>query len=104
MIGNLEDYISDTATYTTRGRLGEILCLIPVLKSISSEMIEIIQFTKLFGFAEVDALIQEMLLNREDNDAMSVFNGLGNSGLQQQELQQMPQQPVNYADANRGKT
>lgn len=34
IICNLEDYVADNCQYTGRGRLGEILCLIPTLQSI----------------------------------------------------------------------
>ena len=64
LICNLEDYINDHVQFSARGRLGEILCLIPTLKSISNELVELVQFNKLFGFVEVDRLIQEMLLSR----------------------------------------
>lgn len=45
-----------------RGRFGEILLLLPVLQSITWQMIEQIQFAKLFGVAHIDSLLQEMLL------------------------------------------
>ena len=64
IICNLEDYILEHCQYTARGRLGEILCLIPTLQAISCELVDTIQFSKILGYAEVDALINEMLLNR----------------------------------------
>jgi len=57
----LEDYISDRQ-YDSRGRFGEILLTLPALQSISWQMIEQIQFAKLFGMARIDNLLQEMLL------------------------------------------
>lgn len=45
-----------------RGRFGEILLMLPVLQSITWQMIEQIQFAKLFGMAHIDSLLQEMLL------------------------------------------
>lgn len=45
-----------------RGRFGEILLMLPVLQSITWQMIEQIQFAKLFGVAHIDSLLQEMLL------------------------------------------
>lgn len=45
-----------------RGRFGEILLMLPVLQSIERQMIEQIQFAKLFGVAHIDSLLQEMLL------------------------------------------
>ncbi|XP_063227646.1 hepatocyte nuclear factor 4-gamma isoform X3 [Bacillus rossius redtenbacheri] len=58
---NLEDYISDRQ-YDSRGRFGEILLALPALQSITWQMIEQIQFAKLFGVARIDSLLQEMLL------------------------------------------
>lgn len=58
---NLEDYINDRQ-YDSRGRFGEILLLLPALQSITWQMIEQIQFAKLFGMARIDSLLQEMLL------------------------------------------
>ncbi|EEC11216.1 zinc finger, C4 type, putative [Ixodes scapularis] len=58
---NLEDYINDRQ-YDSRGRFGEIMLLLPTLQSITWQMIEQIQFAKLFGMTKVDNLLQEMLL------------------------------------------
>lgn len=58
---NLEDYINDRQ-YDSRGRFGEMLLLLPALQSITWQMIEQIQFAKLFGTAKIDNLLQEMLL------------------------------------------
>ena len=71
IICNLEDYILEHCQYTARGRLGEILCLIPTLQAISCELVDTIQFSKILGYAEVDALINEMLLNRGNNKLKS---------------------------------
>ena len=61
-------------------------------------MIEIIQFNQLFGFAEVDALIQEMLLSRDDNQSMRVYS----ANPANQEGHEMSQQSVNYIEGPRG--
>jgi len=58
---NLEDYISDRQ-YSSRGRFGELLLTLPALQSITWQMIEQIQFAKLFGVTRIDSLLQEMLL------------------------------------------
>uniref|UniRef100_A0A672MFA0 Hepatocyte nuclear factor 4-alpha-like n=1 Tax=Sinocyclocheilus grahami TaxID=75366 RepID=A0A672MFA0_SINGR len=58
---SLEDYINDRQ-YDSRGRFGELLLLLPMLQSITWQMIEQIQFVKLFGMAKIDNLLQEMLL------------------------------------------
>lgn len=65
---NLEDYINDRQ-YDSRGRFGEILLLLPALQSITWQMIEQIQFAKLFGMAKVDNLLQEMLLGGANTDS-----------------------------------
>lgn len=62
---NLEDYISDRQ-YDSRGRFGELLLTLPPLQSITWQMIEQIQFAKLFGVAHIDNLLQEMLLGGEE--------------------------------------
>jgi len=61
----LEDYISDRQ-YDSRGRFGELLLVLPGLQSVSWQMIEQIQFAKLFGMARIDNLLQEMLLGGEN--------------------------------------
>ncbi|XP_076470586.1 hepatocyte nuclear factor 4-gamma-like isoform X4 [Babylonia areolata] len=66
---NLEDYIADRQ-YDTRGRFGEILLMLPALQSITWQMIEQIQFAKLFGVAHIDSLLQEMLLGGANADAV----------------------------------
>lgn len=45
-----------------RGRFGEILLLLPILQSITWQMIDQIQCAKFFGVAQIDTLLQEMLL------------------------------------------
>lgn len=64
---NLEDYISDRQ-YDSRGRFGELLLTLPALQSITWQMIEQIQFAKLFGVAKIDSLLQEMLLGGSSGD------------------------------------
>ncbi|XP_018583394.1 hepatocyte nuclear factor 4-gamma [Scleropages formosus] len=58
---SLEDYINDRQ-YDSRGRFGELLLLLPALQSITWQMVEQLQFVKLFGLAKIDNLLQEMLL------------------------------------------
>ncbi|XP_019758847.1 hepatocyte nuclear factor 4-gamma isoform X5 [Dendroctonus ponderosae] len=69
---NLEDYISDRQ-YDSRGRFGELLLTLPPLQSITWQMIEQIQFAKLFGVTHIDSLLQEMLLGDP------ILGGLDNS-------------------------
>ena len=70
---HLEDYINDRQ-YDSRGRFGEILLLFPPLQSITWQMIEQIQFARLFGVAKVDNLLQEMLLG--GRLTLLLFDGL----------------------------
>jgi len=63
---NLEDYINDRQ-YDSRGRFGEILLLLPTLQNITWQMIEQIQFVRIFGVAHVDNLLLEMLLGQCDS-------------------------------------
>ncbi|RZF48374.1 hypothetical protein LSTR_LSTR007541 [Laodelphax striatellus] len=73
---NLEDYISDRQ-YDSRGRFGELLLTLPALQSITWQMIEQIQFAKLFGVARIDSLLQEMLLGGATTDANNQQNNTG---------------------------
>lgn len=70
IMNNLEDYVSDRQ-YDSRGRFGEIMMVLPVLQSITWQMIEQIQFAKLFGVAHIDSLLQEMLLGGDSPDPTS---------------------------------
>ncbi|XP_065358287.1 transcription factor HNF-4 homolog isoform X2 [Calliphora vicina] len=81
ILNNLEDYVSDRQ-YESRGRFGEILLILPVLQSITMQMIEQIQFAKIFGVAHIDSLLQEMLLGGElaDNNAPLTPPNLNNYG------------------------
>ncbi|XP_042907143.1 hepatocyte nuclear factor 4-gamma isoform X2 [Parasteatoda tepidariorum] len=79
---SLEDYINDRQ-YESRGRFGEILLLLPALQSITWQMIEQIQFAKLFGMAKIDNLLQEMLLGGASNEsAAATSNALSDSNTQ----------------------
>jgi hypothetical protein len=48
--------------YDSRGRFGEMLLLLPTLHNLAQQMIEIIQYLKHFGGANIDSLLTEMLL------------------------------------------
>ncbi|XP_067095806.1 hepatocyte nuclear factor 4-alpha isoform X1 [Osmerus mordax] len=72
---SLEDYINDRQ-YDSRGRFGELLLLLPTLQSITWQMIEQIQFVKLFGMAKIDNLLQEMLLGGSANEALHAPHSL----------------------------
>ena len=58
---NLEDYIAEGA-HDSRGRFGEILLTLTSLQSITWQMIEQISIAKTCGVAQIDNLLQEMLL------------------------------------------
>lgn len=57
----LEDHIAKDQ-YDSRGKFGELLLMLPTMQSIAKEMIEQVQFARLFGVVKVDNLLQEMLL------------------------------------------
>ncbi|NP_001081539.1 hepatocyte nuclear factor 4-beta [Xenopus laevis] len=76
---NLEDYINDRQ-FDSRGRFSDILLLLPPLQSITWQMIEQVQFAKLFGVARIDSLLQEMLLGGTTMDGGQYINS-GHSSL-----------------------
>lgn len=86
---SLEDYINDRQ-YDSRGRFGELLLLLPTLQSITWQMIEQIQFIKLFGMAKIDNLLQEMLLGGPcpAQEGMRGGRGWGGRALQETSLRQ----------------
>ena len=57
----LEDHIAKDQ-YDSRGKFGELLLMLPTMQSIAKEMIDQVQFARLFGVVKVDDLLQEMLL------------------------------------------
>jgi nuclear factor 4 len=77
---NLEDYISDRQ-YDSRGRFGELLLTLPALQSITWQMIEQIQFAKLFGVAHIDSLLQEMLLGGASIDTNPAMMTVANTNV-----------------------
>jgi len=77
---SLEEYINERS-FDCRGKFGEMLLLLPTLQSSAANMVEQLQFARLFGVARVDNLLQEMLL--------------GGSGVQDQlDALAMPQSPT----------
>jgi len=75
---NLEDYISDRQ-YETCGRFAELLLTLPALQSITWQMIEQIQFAKLFGMAHIEPLLQEMLLGGINAPTYIQYNNNNNN-------------------------
>ena len=69
----LEDYINDRQ-YEKRGRFGEMLLLLPSLQSIAAQMVEQLQFVRLFGTTRIDNLLQEMLLGGKFNGPVTERN------------------------------
>nr|ASL70604.1 nuclear receptor [Brachionus koreanus] len=67
---NLEDYVNEERLYDSRGRFGEMLLLLPTLHNLSQQMIEIVQYLKHFGGANIDNLLSEMLLGNIDINPM----------------------------------
>ena len=62
---SLEDYINDKCYDVPKGKFGELLLLLPTLQSVAVQMVEQLQFARLFGVTKVDNLLQEMLLGGE---------------------------------------
>lgn len=77
---SLEDYINDRQ-YDSRGRFGEILLLLPALQSITWQMIEQIQFAKLFGMAKIDNLLQEMLLGGASSESSATITSSASTAM-----------------------
>ncbi|KAM9069093.1 hepatocyte nuclear factor 4-beta-like [Sarcophilus harrisii] len=78
---NLEDYVTDRQ-YDSRGRFSDLLLLLPPLQSITWQMIEQIQFVKLFGMARIDSLLQEMLLGGNTMEMPQYHSGMPSLNLE----------------------
>ncbi|XP_044515337.1 hepatocyte nuclear factor 4-beta-like [Gracilinanus agilis] len=78
---NLEDYVTDRQ-YDSRGRFSDLLLLLPPLQSITWQMIEQIQFVKLFGMARIDSLLQEMLLGGNTMEMPQYHSGMPSINLE----------------------
>uniref|UniRef100_A0A8C5QBY2 Hepatocyte nuclear factor 4-beta-like n=1 Tax=Leptobrachium leishanense TaxID=445787 RepID=A0A8C5QBY2_9ANUR len=78
---SLEDYINDRQ-YDSRGRFSDILLLLPPLQSITWQMIEQVQFAKLFGVARIDSLLQEMLLGGSAMETQYMHSGSASMNLE----------------------
>lgn len=50
-------------------RYGNILLLVPALKALAQVLIENMTLTKFFGFAEVDSLLSEFILDSPTDEA-----------------------------------
>ncbi|XP_020624572.1 hepatocyte nuclear factor 4-gamma-like isoform X3 [Orbicella faveolata] len=78
----LEDHIAKDQ-YDSRGKFGELLLMLPTMQSIAKEMIDQVQFARLFGVVKVDNLLQEMLLGganiAEQLDAASIVPPLAST-------------------------
>lgn len=94
---NLEDYINDRQ-YDSRGRFGEMLLLLPALQSITWQMIEQIQFAKLFGTAKIDNLLQEMLLGGANAETTQLANNNTVQAISTMSPQGMIMNTINYSD------
>uniref|UniRef100_M4A0D7 Hepatocyte nuclear factor 4-beta-like n=1 Tax=Xiphophorus maculatus TaxID=8083 RepID=M4A0D7_XIPMA len=65
----------EEATCDQRGRLGELLLILPALQSVSWQMVETLHLAKLLGEARLDSLLQEMLLG--EGTATNQWQGAG---------------------------
>lgn len=95
---NLEDYVSDHQ-YDNRGRFGKILLLLPSLQSISLQMIEQIQFVRLFGVAHIDSLLQEMLLGGSTTEVNGTGGPISNAPGSYVSSNESPSSPLTPANA-----
>ncbi|KAM8762097.1 hepatic nuclear factor 4, beta [Acanthopagrus schlegelii] len=59
----------EEATCERRGRFGELLLILPALQSVAWQMVETLHFAQLLGEAQMDNLLQEMLLGEGANTA-----------------------------------
>ena len=94
---NLEDYINDRQ-YDSRGRFGEMLLTLPALQSISWQMIEQIQFVRLFGVTHIDSLLQEMLLGGSSADLSGTNQTIDNDTILTQPNLEMVMQEINSSE------
>lgn len=75
----LEDYTNDRQ-YESRGRLVQMVLLLPTLQSVTWQMIEMIQMAKSVGKTCVDSLLQEMLLGGMVGPTAYHYEQAANSG------------------------
>lgn len=61
---DLMNYMNDKQ-YCHPGRFGDLLLMLPDLRMITQMMVQQVSFAKLTGFAQIDDLLQEMLLAGE---------------------------------------
>lgn len=57
--------MNEERLYDSRGRFGEMLLLLPTLHNLAQQMIDIVQYMKHFGVANIDNLLIEMLLGEK---------------------------------------
>lgn len=94
---NLEDYVNEERIYDSRGRFGEMLLILPTLHTLAQRMIEIVQYMKHFGVANIDSLLTEMLLGNIDiNPFTSKVDNSSNT------IQNNSQNTVNSSEINDG--
>ena len=77
---SLEDYINDKCYDVPKGKFGELLLLLPTLQSVAVQMVEQLQFARLFGVTKVDNLLQEMLLGGNFK-LLLIFSNLSLNGI-----------------------
>ncbi|MEQ2202689.1 hypothetical protein XENOCAPTIV_012476 [Xenoophorus captivus] len=79
----------EEATCEQRGRLGELLLILPSLQSVAWQMVETLHLAALLGEARMDSLLQEMLLGE------GTAKGQG-SGLKHEQQNNLRSSPATF--------
>ncbi|KYN22155.1 Transcription factor HNF-4 like protein [Trachymyrmex cornetzi] len=99
----LENHISDHRC-DLPGHFGDILLMLPALQSISWQMVEQIQFVRLFGVAHIDNLLQEIFLGGTTSEMngtatpLPISNTASGSYMSSNESPSSPLTPANTGD------
>ncbi|MEQ2246855.1 hypothetical protein ILYODFUR_003487 [Ilyodon furcidens] len=80
----------EEATCEQRGRLGELLLILPSLQSVAWQMVETLHLAALLGEARMDSLLQEMLLGEGTAKGQGQCAGSGLKHEQQNDLRSSP--------------
>ena len=75
-----------------------MLLTLPALQSISWQMIEQIQFVRLFGVTHIDSLLQEMLLGGSSADLSGTNQTIDNDTILTQPNLEMVMQEINSSE------
>ncbi|XP_029354322.1 hepatic nuclear factor 4, beta [Echeneis naucrates] len=73
----------EEVTCEKRGRFGELLLIIPPLQSVAWQMVETLHLARLLGEAQMDSLLQEMLLGEGAKAGNGLSTGTDNPHAQE---------------------